>query len=112
MGLKQISRRKKVIGYFCSGLNAVQIAKKLGVSERTVRRDLKSGQIQEYIDELLRRQLKDIEEGRDRKIRLQYRDKLLDKLMPKKVTKTLDGGKTPIILEMWKPEDDEHEKAH
>ena len=112
MGLKQISRRKKVIGYLCSGFSEVLIAKKLGVSERTVRRDVKSVQVQEYIDELLRRQLKDIEEGDDRKIRLQYRDKLLGRLMPKKVAQTQDGEKTPIILEMWKPEDDEHEKAH
>lgn len=112
MGLKQDERRIKVIELRCSGYTETQIAEMLGVSERTVRRDLKSSIAEEFVCELKRRQLKDIEESKDPKIRLLYRDKLLNKLMPKKVNQTVSGGKTPIFLQMWKPEENEDEKSN
>ncbi len=112
MGLKQDERRIRVIEFRCSGYTEAKIAELLGVSERTVRRDLKSSIAEEFVRELKRRQLKDIEESKDPKIRLLYRDKLLNKLMPKKVNQTVVGGKAPIILQMWKPEDNDDEKTN
>ena len=112
MGLKQDERRISVIELRCSGYTQTEIAEMLGVSERTVRRDLKSSIAEDFVSELKRRQLKDIEESKDPKIRLHYRDKLLNKLMPKKVNQTISGGKTPIVLQMWKPEDETDEKCN
>ena len=81
MGLKQNEWKIRVIELRCSGYSEVKIAELLGVSERTVRRDLKSSIAEEFVEELKRRQLRDIEESEDPKIRLLYRDKLLNKLM-------------------------------
>lgn len=106
MGIKQFKRRKRVIELRCRGWTEVQIASFLGVSERTIRRDLKSAQANEFVEELKRRQLEDIEENDDSKVRLKYRDKILDKLLPKQVRETLEGGRRPIIIEIWKPEEE------
>ena len=85
-----------------------QIAKELGVSERTIRRDLKSSQTQDFVEELKRKQLKDIEETDDTKIRMKYRDRLLDKLIPKQVNQKIEGGRRPFVLEIWRPKDELH----
>ena len=92
------------------GLTESQIAKKLGVSERTVRRDLRSLQVQEFVEELKRRQLQDIEESEDPRTRLHYRDKMLDKLIPRHLNTKVDGGSTPIILEIWRPQTEDKNK--
>jgi IS30 family transposase len=105
LGLKQVKRRIKLIRLRCTGLTEAQIAEELGVSERTVRRDLKSAQAQEFVEELKRRQLLDIEETRDPVTRLKYRDMLLNKLIPKQVNNKIEGGKRPIVLDIWRPED-------
>ena len=107
MGLKQVERRIRVMQLRCSGYTEVQIADVLGVSERTVRRDLRSSAAEDFVCELKRRQFKDIEECEDLKMRLDFRDKMLNKLMPKKVNQTIQGGKTPFVLRMWKPEEEE-----
>ena len=112
MGLKQDERKIRVIELSCLGYTERKIAGLLGVSERTVRRDLKSVDAEDYVGELKRRQLKDIEESKDRKIRLHFRDRLLNKLMPKKVNQTVTGEKASIILQMWKPEEDKNEKTN
>ena len=107
MGLKQVERRIRVMQLRCSGYTEVQIADVLGVSERTVRRDLRSSAAEDFVCEFKRRQFKDIEECEDLKMRLDFRDKMLNKLMPKKVNQTIQGGKTPFVLRMWKPEEEE-----
>ena len=112
LGLKQDQRRVRVIELRCSGYTEAQIAEMLGVSERTIRRDLRSAIAEEFVSELKRRQLKDIEESQDPKTRLEYRDKLLNKLIPKKVNQKTSGGRVPIILQMWKPEEKEDEKSN
>ena len=84
MGLKQVERRIRVMQLRCSCYTEAQIAAVLGVSERTVRRDLRSSDAEEFVCELKRRQFKDIEECQDLKMRLDFRDKMLNKLMPKK----------------------------
>lgn len=73
------------------------IAKQLDVSEKTVDRDLKSQDYQKFIDELVRRQIVDIEASKPL-IRLNYRSDLLDKLLPKKMEQKIEGG------ESWKVE--------
>jgi DeoR/GlpR family transcriptional regulator of sugar metabolism len=67
--LKQISRREKVINLLCSGCKEIEISKALGVSDRTIRRDLKSFQVQNFIDEMLRLQLRDIARERNIEVR-------------------------------------------
>jgi len=80
LGLKQVERRRRLIELMFTGLTEKKIAEILGVSDRTVRRDLKSPQVKEFALELLRTQLRDIATA-DIKTRLYYRDKLLGKLI-------------------------------
>jgi transposase len=91
LSLKRANRRLQVIELMCKGFTEIQIAKKLGVSERTIRRDLRSLEAQEFGEELKRRQLRDIAECEDIRLRLEYRDRLLGKLIPKKVNKKTEG---------------------
>ena len=110
MSIKHFERRKQVIELRRRGLTESQIAKDLGVSERTVRRDLRSLQVQEFVEELKRRQLQDIEESEDPRTRLHYRDKMLDKLMPRQLNTKVEGGSSPILLEIWRPQTEEKKK--
>ena len=80
LGLKQVERRRRLIELMLTGLTEKKIGEILGVSDRTVRRDLKSPQVKEFALELLRTQLRDITTA-DPKTRLYYRDKLLGKLI-------------------------------
>jgi uncharacterized protein YerC len=77
--LKQLIRREKVAQLICEGKTRVEIAKILGVSTKTIDSDLMSDGGNYFEKELLRRQLRDIHDCRDIKLRLKYRDKLLDK---------------------------------
>ena len=69
------------------------IAKELGVSEKTVDRDLKSQDYQNFLDELVRRQIVDIEASKPA-MRLHFRSDLLDKLLPKKMEQKIEGGES------------------
>jgi len=81
-----------------------QIAAELGVNEKTIRRDMKTVDVKDFIDELIRQQLADIIES-EGEIRLKYRDKLLDKLLPRKVeAKTESKGEMTFELKAWRPE--------
>jgi transposase len=82
LGLKQVERRRRLIELMFTGLTEKEIGEILGVSDRTVRRDLKSPQVKEFALELLRTQLRDIATA-DLKDRLYYRNKLLEKLIKK-----------------------------
>lgn len=82
LGLKQVERRRRLIELMFTGLTEKEIGEILGVSARTVRRDLKSPQVKEFALELLRTQLRDIATA-DVKDRLYYRNKLLEKLIKK-----------------------------
>jgi transposase len=82
LGLKQVERRRRLIALMFTGLTEKEIGEILGVSDRTVRRDLKSPQVKEFALELLRTQLRDIATA-DLKDRLYYRNKLLEKLIKK-----------------------------
>jgi len=74
----------RVVELRARGLTYEQIAHELGVCSRTVIRDMQSVDVKKFVEELVRRQLEDIE-GADEKSRLRYRDYILDKLMPKRV---------------------------
>ena len=82
LGLKQVERRRRLIELMFTRLTEKEIGEILGVSARTVRRDLKSPQVKEFALELLRTQLRDIATA-DLKDRLYYRNKLLGKLIKK-----------------------------
>ena len=82
--LRKISRVHKVIEQRAQGKTIEQISNNLGVSEKTVDRDLKTKTVQDFLDELVQQQIIDINEAEDINIRLDYRSDLLDKLLPKK----------------------------
>jgi len=82
--LRKISRIHKVIEQRAKGNTIEQIAQSLGVSEKTVDRDLKSKTAQDFLDELIQQQIVDINQAEDIETRLTYRSDLLEKLLPKK----------------------------
>jgi len=59
-------------------------------SERTVWSDLNSIEAKDYLEEILRKQLTDISLA-PIVVRLKYRGKLLDKLMPSKIEQKVEG---------------------
>ena len=97
LSLKQIERRDRVMQLRCTGLSEVQIATTIGVSERTIRRDLNSSQARDFSEEILRRQLRDIESCKDIKLRLKYRDKIL-KMFSKMIVKQKIVDEPKFIL--------------
>jgi len=76
-------RRRKVIELKAQGYTIDEIAEKLKVSNSTVDRDLKSADVQAFLDALVQRQIADIE-GSKPTARLRWRSDLLDKLLPRK----------------------------
>ena len=80
-----------VVHYWSLGLSAketVDILKekrKRNVGLATIYRHRKSFTAQTMIDELIRKQLRDIAASTDSNLKMKYRGKLLDNLMPKKV---------------------------
>ena len=82
--LTKTVRRHRVIQLKASGKRIQDIATELGVSEKTVDRDLKSQDVHAFLDELVTQQIIDINQG-DLSTRLNYRSDLLDKLLPKRM---------------------------
>lgn len=91
--LRKASRRRKVIQLKADGLLIEDIAKQLGVSEKTVDRDLSSQDAQQFTNELVRQQILDIKKAR-LPTRLSYRSDLLEKLLPKKMEQKIEGGES------------------
>jgi len=82
-------RRIRVVEFWALGLSAVETARAMKdegyrISQHTVYNDRHSTEAREYVDELIRRQLRDIALG-DLELKLNYRDKLLGKLIPQKI---------------------------
>lgn len=86
-------RRRKIAIMKGEGFTVEEMSKALGVSDSTVDRDLKSAEVQEFVDELIRQQLLDIKKAPIR-VRLHYRDSLIDKHMPKKMEQKIEGGES------------------
>jgi len=81
--VKAALRRSKVIALSVEGKTNQQIADCLKVNEKTIDRDMQSAQVQDYVHDLVRRQMQDIE-GAELPMRLSFRGDLLDKLLPKR----------------------------
>lgn len=86
-------RRRKVFELLGEGKTIDEIAAALGVSNSTVDRDLKSADLSALTDELVRRQIADIESAK-LPMRLSFRGDLLDKLLPKKMEQKIAGGES------------------
>jgi len=109
------TRRRRVIELRCLGLTIPQISEKLRdegfrASEKTIWNDLHSSTVEDFVEELKRRQLADIALSEEYKTRLHFRDRLLDKLIPKQIKSELTGPAQIIVnfdksLEI-KPEDE------
>lgn len=89
--LRKTARRRKVIELKAQGKTIATIAEELKVSEKTIDRDLQSQDVQKFTDELIRRQIIDIEHSKP-STRLHFRSDLLDKLLPKKMEQKIEGG--------------------
>jgi orotate phosphoribosyltransferase-like protein len=90
------------------GLTYAEISQRMAeegywhVSLRTINRLLNSLEAQTYVEELKRLQLRDITIA-EIPLRLKYRDRLLDKMMPRKVEQKIEGQQT-IVVKVWKPD--------
>jgi len=88
-------RLRRVLELSTSGMTIPDISdmmKEEGfkASERTVWNDLNSTEAKDYLEEILRKQLTDITIA-DIGLRLKYRGKLLDKLLPSKIEQKVEG---------------------
>lgn len=91
--LSRFVRRRRVIELKAQGLTIEEISKQLSCSEKTIDRDLKSQDVQKFLDELVRQQILDIKKAK-LPTRLNYRSDLLDKLLPKKTEQKIEGGES------------------
>lgn len=77
-------------GMIISEISSKMIAEGYAASVRTVKKDLHSIEAKAYLEEILRKQLTDITIA-DIELRLKYRGKLLDKLLPSKIEQKVEG---------------------
>jgi AraC-like DNA-binding protein len=88
--IKKTGRISRILELRVKGYTLEQIATELKCNESTIRRNLKDESTQAFVDTLIRAQLADIVEAKTG-TRLHYRDKLLEKLMPRKVESKTEG---------------------
>jgi IS30 family transposase len=88
--IKKAGRISRILELRVKGYTHEQIAKELNCNEKTIRRNLKDEPTQSFIDTLMQAQLADIIEAKTG-TRLHYRDKLLEKLMPRKIEQKTEG---------------------
>jgi len=87
--LKVANRRRRVFELRCLGYKIPQIKEKLAEekqfwSEDTIKADLHSDDATAFLEELERQQFADIALEDDRKVRLEYRDRMIERLKPRK----------------------------
>lgn len=92
---KRKIRVTRALELMSSGLTIGEISKMMiyegyAASERTIWSDLNGVEAKEYLGELIRKQLADIAIEPDSNIRMKYRDKLLDKMMPSKIVQKVE----------------------
>lgn len=98
--IKQLQRRKRTIELHVKGLTIPQINNALldeeyETSEHTIFDDIHSQTAAEYREELERQQRADITMAqKDLKLRLEYRDRMIDRLTPKRTEQKVEGGET------------------
>jgi len=88
-------RLRRVLELSTAGFTIPDISAKMkeegyAASERTVWSVLNSIEAKDYMEEILRKQLTDITIA-DIELRLKYRGKLLDKLLPSKIEQKVEG---------------------
>jgi hypothetical protein len=96
--MKEENRISRIFELRCLGYTIPQISDKLqeesfktGYSERQVWRDLHSDEANRMAEEILRRQLMDIAIADDLKDRMFFRDKILSKIMPRKIESRVES---------------------
>lgn len=87
--LKVVNRRRRVFELRCLGYKIPQIKEKLAEeghfwSEDTIKSDLHSEDASAFLEELERQQFADIALEDDRKVKLEYRDRMIERLTPRK----------------------------
>lgn len=98
--LKQLQRRKRTLELHVKGLTIPQINDALQnenyeTSEHTVFDDIHSSTATEYREELERQQRIDITMAqKDLRLRLEYRDRMIDRLTPKRIEQKVEGQET------------------
>lgn len=86
-----------------------ELAKLCGVTKRTIRRDIEKWKAEGGYDEFLTEQffkLYGIVKTQDVKHAFDRICDLLRRRQEQVTTTILEGGETPIIVKMWKPEDE------
>ena len=91
--LKVANRRRRIIELRCLGYKIPQIREKLAEegktwSEFTIKSDLSSITAEEVLEELIRQQCADIALAENRKDKLEYRDRQIERLIPRKSAQT------------------------
>jgi len=122
MGGSKAQRKRRVrrvlelstSGMTIPDISALMKTEGFAASERTVWSDLNSIEAKDYLAEILRKQLTDISLA-PINLRLQYRGKLLDKLMPSKIEQKVEGevrtyDVESLLDEVLKKEDEILEK--
>jgi len=86
-------------------VTAIQEWKNIHIGLATVYRHRHSLTAKEIIDELMRKQMRDIAREDNSAVRMKYRDKLLAKLIPQRIEADVKSEHTErqIIVQMWKP---------
>ena len=87
--LKVAKRRRRVFELRCLGYKIPQIKEKLAEEKQnwsmdTIKADLHSDDASAFLEELERQQFADIALEDDRKVRLEYRDRMIERLKPRK----------------------------
>jgi len=87
--------------------------KDITIALHTVYRHRHSLTAQQIIEELMRKQFRDIANEEDSEVRMRFRDKLLEKLIPQRIETKGELTQTQQILHlhMWKPEQIEQQPA-
>ena len=92
--LEQRKRLLEIMRLRAKGWTQEDIATELRVNRRTIIRAFQSPFAQEFVNELIQRQLFDIEHstGEDYRNRLKYRNLLIGALLPRKIESSVEGG--------------------
>jgi hypothetical protein len=84
-----LARRRRVFELRCLGYKIPQIVEKLAEegkrwSENTIKADLHSADAGEFLEELQRQQFADIALSRSRRLKLEFRDRMIERFTPRK----------------------------
>ena len=108
------SRDVRIIELKCRGLTDAQVSTRMKeenyhkISEATIQRfwsKLKKESHDKLVEELIRQQLLDISIEDDRGKKMKYRDRILEKLMPRRIEQQIEGATgVRIVIEDGNPQ--------